>query len=195
MRRGGGGRHGGARSSEAGVETPHPGEGAPGARDGGHLLTPRKLAGSCGLTPTNGASSGGTGRGLAPGMGSEMTRLDLEADKALGRTEPLLLAISCTARSGILLGSAQACCHRGSFCASSSLPWSRGSREGSGPAAGLWLGTCGGGAGGRRPAGPRSPWTRPPGDASHPRWGHLSKAKGCSSPGGDSQPDGPPVSP
>lgn len=54
-----------------------------------------------------------------------MTRLDLDADRALGRMEPLLLAIcciSCTARSGILLGSAQACCHRGSFCASSSLP-------------------------------------------------------------------------
>lgn len=78
-----------------------------------------------GLTPTNGASSGGTGKGLAPGMGSEMTRLDLEADSPLGRTEPLLLpicCISCTARSGILLGSAQACCHSGSFCASSSLP-------------------------------------------------------------------------
>lgn len=72
------------------------------------------------LTPTNGASSGGTGRGLAPGMGSEMTRLDLEADRV-----PLLLAIccmSCAARSAILPGSAQACCHSGSFCASSSLP-------------------------------------------------------------------------
>lgn len=78
-----------------------------------------------GLTPTNGASSGGTGKGLAPGMGSEMTRLDLEADRELGRIEPLLLAICCiswTARSGILLGSAQACCHRGSFWASNSLP-------------------------------------------------------------------------
>lgn len=80
-----------------------------------------------GLTPTNGASSGGTGKGLAPGMGSEMTRLDLEADRALGRMEPLLLAICCiswAARSGILLGSAQACCHKGSFWASNSLPWS-----------------------------------------------------------------------
>lgn len=77
------------------------------------------------LTPTNGANSGGTGRGLAPGMGSEMTRLDLEVDRVLGRMEPLLLAtccISCTARSGILLGSAHACCHSGSFCASRSLP-------------------------------------------------------------------------
>jgi hypothetical protein len=58
-------------------------------------------------------------------MGSEMTRLDLEADRALGRMEPLRLAICCiswTARSGILLGSAQACCHSGSFWASSSLP-------------------------------------------------------------------------
>lgn len=55
-----------------------------------------------------------------------MTRLDLEADRAPGRMAPLLLAIcciSCTARSGTLLGSAQACCHSGSFCASSSLPW------------------------------------------------------------------------
>lgn len=62
---------------------------------------------------------------MAPGMGSEMTRLDLEADRPLGSIDPLLLAIccnSCTARSGILLGSAQACCHSGSFCASSSLP-------------------------------------------------------------------------
>lgn len=80
---------------------------------------------SPGLTPTNGASSGGTGRGLAPGIGSEMTRLDLEADRELGRMEPLLLATCCmswTARSGILLGSAQAACHNGNFWASSSLP-------------------------------------------------------------------------
>lgn len=53
------------------------------------------------------------------GMGSEMTRLD--SWRPIGRwggTELLLLpicCISCTARSGILLGSAQACCHSGSF--------------------------------------------------------------------------------
>lgn len=32
---------------------------------------------------------------MAPGMGSEMTRLDLEADRELGRMEPLLLATCC----------------------------------------------------------------------------------------------------
>lgn len=81
------------------------------------------------LTPTKGASSGGTGRGLAPGMGSEMMRLDLDVDRGLGIMVPLLLAaiccISCMARSGILLGSEQDCCHSGSFCVSISFPCKR----------------------------------------------------------------------
>lgn len=63
---------------------------------------------------------------MAPGMGSEMMRLDLDVDRGLGMMVPLLLAaiccISCMARSGILLGSEHDCCHRGSFCVSISFP-------------------------------------------------------------------------
>lgn len=63
---------------------------------------------------------------MAPGMGSEMMRLDLDVDRGLGMMVPLLLAAICCiswmARSGILLGSEQDCCHRGSFCVSISFP-------------------------------------------------------------------------
>lgn len=66
---------------------------------------------------------------MAPGMGSEMMRLDLDVDRGLGIMVPLLLAaiccISCMARSGILLGSEQDCCHSGSFCVSISFPCKR----------------------------------------------------------------------
>lgn len=78
------------------------------------------------LTPTKGASSGGTGRGLAPGIGSEMMRFDLDVDRGVAIIEPLLLraicCISWRARSGILLGSEQDCCHNGSFCVKISFP-------------------------------------------------------------------------
>lgn len=89
------------------------------------------------LTPTKGASSGGTGRGLAPGMGSEMMRLDLDVDRGLGMMVPLLLAAICCiswmARSGILLGSEHDCCHSGSFCVSISFPCKEGiQHEGTG---------------------------------------------------------------
>lgn len=55
-----------------------------------------------------------------------MMRFDLDVDRGAGRMVPLLLAaiccISCMARSGILLGSAQDCCHSGSFCVRISFP-------------------------------------------------------------------------
>lgn len=71
------------------------------------------------------ASSGGTGRGWAPGIGSEMTRLDLEVCRGLvppRAAEPICWARS-MALSGSLLGSEQACCHTGIFWVRRSLPW------------------------------------------------------------------------
>lgn len=71
------------------------------------------------------ASSGGTGRGWAPGMGSEMTRFDLEVCSGLvppRAAEPICCARS-MALSGSLLGSEQACCHTGIFWVKRSLPW------------------------------------------------------------------------
>lgn len=80
----------------------------------------------CTLTPTKGANSGGTGSGLAPGIGSEMIRFDLDVDRALGMIVPLLLVAICCiswrARSGILLGSEQDCCQSGSFWVKISFP-------------------------------------------------------------------------
>lgn len=71
------------------------------------------------------ASSGGTGNGWAPGMGSEMTRLLLEECRGLDRRPPPA-AVSCwarmTARSGSLLGSEQDCCQIGIFWVRRSLP-------------------------------------------------------------------------
>lgn len=71
------------------------------------------------------ASSGGTGRGWAPGIGSEMTRLVLEVCRGLEpprAAEPICWARS-MALSGSLLGSEQACCHTGIFWVRRSLPW------------------------------------------------------------------------
>lgn len=84
----------------------------------------RPTAGCPRPLPMNTASSGGTGRGWAPGMGSEMTRLDLEVCKGLvppREAEPICWAKS-MALSGSLLGSEQACCHMGIFCVRRSLP-------------------------------------------------------------------------
>lgn len=71
------------------------------------------------------ASSGGTGRGWAPGIGSEMTRLVLEVCRGLvppRAAEPICWARS-MALSGNLLGSEQACCHTGIFWVRRSFPW------------------------------------------------------------------------
>lgn len=75
--------------------------------------------------PMKTASSGGTERGWAPGMGSEMTRLDLEVWRGLvppRAVEPICWARS-IALSGSLLGSEQACSHTGIFWVRRSLPW------------------------------------------------------------------------
>ena len=83
--------------------------------------------------PMKTASSGGTGRGWAPGIGSEMTRLVLELCRGLvptrePATEPICWAKS-MALSGSLLGSEQACCHTGIFWVSRSLPWMEGDTQ------------------------------------------------------------------
>lgn len=76
------------------------------------------------------ASSGGTGRGLAPGMGSDMGMPGWWAPGAMVPAAPLICWARNMARSGSLLGSAHACCHTGTFWDKSSFPCRR---EGGGP--------------------------------------------------------------
>lgn len=78
------------------------------------------------------ASSGGTGSGCAPGMGSEMTRLPLEECRGLERRvlDPEVICwASSMALSGSLLGSEQACCHTGIFWVNKSLPYKQNGKD------------------------------------------------------------------
>lgn len=68
------------------------------------------------------ASSGGSARGLAPGMGSEITMPGWWAPGGMTAAAPLICWARNMARSGSLLGSAQACCHTGIFWDKSSFP-------------------------------------------------------------------------